>query len=119
VMQKGEDVPGTNRLRPNGTVLMNGPHYTNDPVQWSVRITRSGEYVHSAPWNNGIGLRSTSNGCTNLHAADGKWFYGFSQIGDVVTYANTDGTKMPSWDGYGDWNIPWAQWAQGGLLLNH
>jgi lipoprotein-anchoring transpeptidase ErfK/SrfK len=119
VMQKGEDVPGTDKLRTNGTVMMNGPGYSNDPVQWSVRITRSGEYVHAAPWNNGIGLRSTSNGCTNLHTTDGKWFYDFSQIGDVVTYANTDGTKMPSWDGYGDWNIPWLQWTQGGLLLNH
>jgi lipoprotein-anchoring transpeptidase ErfK/SrfK len=116
VMQKGEDVPGTNTLRPNGTVMMSGPHYTNDPVEWSVRITRSGEYVHAAPWNNGIGLRSTSNGCTNLHTADGKWFYGFSQIGDVVEYSNTDGNAMPSWDGLGDWNLLWSQWQRGGLL---
>jgi lipoprotein-anchoring transpeptidase ErfK/SrfK len=116
VMQKGEDVPGTNTLRPSGTVMMNGPNYTNDPVQWSVRITRSGEYVHAAPWNNGIGLRSTSNGCTNLHTSDGKWFYDFSQIGDVVEYSNTDGQLMPSWDGLGDWNLRWGQWRQGGLL---
>lgn len=116
VMQKGEDIPGTNTLRPNGTVLMSGPRYTNDPVQWSVRITRSGEYVHAAPWNAGIGLHSTSNGCTNLHTADGKWFYGFSQIGDVVEYSNTDGNPMPSWDGLGDWNLSWSQWQRGGLL---
>ncbi len=116
VMQKGEDVPGTNTLRANGTVMMNGPGYTNDPVQWSVRITRSGEYVHAAPWNNGIGLHSTSNGCTNLHTADGKWFYGFSQVGDVVEYSHTDGSVMPSWDGLGDWNLSWSQWQRGGLL---
>ncbi|MEO8889468.1 MAG: L,D-transpeptidase [Jatrophihabitantaceae bacterium] len=119
VMQKGEDVPGTNTLRPNGTVLMSGVGYTNAPVQWSVRLTGSGEYVHAAPWNGEIGAQSTSHGCTNLHTADGKWFYDFSNIGDVVTYANTGGPRMPSWDGYGDWNIPWALWAQGGLLLNH
>jgi lipoprotein-anchoring transpeptidase ErfK/SrfK len=116
VMQKGEDIPGTNTLRPNGTVLMNGPHYTDDPVQWSVRITRSGEYLHAAPWNSGIGLHSTSNGCTNLHTADGKWFYGFSRIGDVVEYSNTDGSAMPSSDGLGDWNLSWSQWQRGGLL---
>lgn len=119
VMQKGEQQPGTDHLRPNGTVMMSGPGYSNDPVQWSVRVTGSGEYVHAAPWNPGIGQRSTSNGCTNLHVSDAKWFYAFSQIGDVVTYANTGGQKMPSWDGYGDWNVPWATWAQGGLLLNH
>jgi lipoprotein-anchoring transpeptidase ErfK/SrfK len=116
VMQKGEDIPGTNALRPNGTVLMSGPNYSNDAVQWSVRITESGEYVHAAPWNNRIGQLSTSNGCTNLHTADAEWFYQFSQIGDVVQYVNTDGSRMPSWDGLGDWNVPWPQWTQGGLL---
>ncbi|MDT4971541.1 MAG: hypothetical protein QOG22_1684 [Pseudonocardiales bacterium] len=119
VMQKGEDVPGTNRLRANGTVMMSGPGYSNDPVPWSVRITASGEYVHAAAWNTNIGTRSTSNGCTNLKPADGEWFYNFSQLGDVVTYANTDGTRMNPLDGLGDWNVAWSRWAQGGLLLNH
>jgi lipoprotein-anchoring transpeptidase ErfK/SrfK len=120
VMQKGEDVPGTNKLRPNGTVLMSGPGYTDSPVEWSVRITRSGEYLHSAPWNGEIGARSTSHGCTNLRPADGRWFYHFAQVGDVVTYARTGGgDPMPVWDGLGDWNAAWSVWSQGGLLLNH
>lgn len=116
VMQKGEDVPGTNTLRPNGTVMMNGPGYTNDPVQWSVRVTQSGEYVHAAPWNNEIGARSTSNGCTNLHVADAQWFYNFAQIGDVVTYPDAPGGTMRADDGLGDWNVNWAQWQRGGLF---
>lgn len=119
VMQKGEDVPGTNTLRSNGTVMMSGPGYTNDAVPWSVRITASGEYVHAAGWNTKIGIASTSNGCTNLKPADGKWFYEFSQLGDVVKYVNTDGTRMNPLDGLGDWNIPWSQWQLGGLLINH
>ena len=119
VMQKGENVPGTNSLRPNGTVLMSGPGYTDDPVQWSVRITRSGEYVHSAPWNGEIGARSTSHGCTNLRPADGEWFYHFAEVGDVVTYTRTGGGPMPVWDGFGDWNMSWGQWQGGGLLLTH
>jgi lipoprotein-anchoring transpeptidase ErfK/SrfK len=116
VMQKGESIPGTDQLRPDGTVLMSGPNYTDHPVQWSVRITESGEYVHAAPWNTGIGRSSTSNGCTNLSTADAAWFYSFARVGDVVRYAHTDGTAMPSWDGFGDWNISWPQWRQGGLL---
>ena len=119
VMQKGEDVPGTNTLRSNGTVMMSGPGYTNDAVPWSVRITASGEYVHAAGWNTHIGTRSTSNGCTNLKPADGQWFYEFSQLGDVVKYVNTDGTRMNPLDGLGDWNIPWTQWTAGGLLAAH
>jgi len=117
VMQKGED-DSSGKPKPNGTVQMVGPGY-NEPVQWSVRMTGTGEYVHAAPWNSHIGQISTSNGCTNMAVADAKWFYNFSLIGDVVQYGDTGGQKMPSWDGYGDWNIPWQQWKSGGLLLNH
>ncbi len=89
-------------------------------VPYSVRLTNSGEFVHSAAWNTGnIGSRSTSHGCTNLTVADAKWFYTFSLIGDVVTYANTGTAKaMPSWDGFGDWNVTWADWQAGNLLKN-
>jgi len=119
VMQKGENVPGSSKLRPKGAVIMKGPGYGPELVNWSVRITTSGEYVHAAPWNSAIGRASTSNGCTNLSTADAEWFYKFSLIGDVVTYAGTDGKPMPVLDGYGDWNVPWGMWSQGGLLLNH
>jgi lipoprotein-anchoring transpeptidase ErfK/SrfK len=86
-------------------------------VPWSVRITNSGEFIHSASWNGGnIGVRSTSHGCTNLNVADAKKYFDFAQVGDVATYANTGGTTMPSWDGYGDWNLDWGTWQAGGLV---
>lgn len=90
-------------------------------VPYSVRLTNSGEFVHAAAWNTGnIGSRSTSHGCTNLTVADARWFYQFSQIGDVVQYTNTGTSNaMPSWDGFGDWNVPWSQWQQGNLLKNN
>ena len=89
-------------------------------VPWSVRLTNSGEFVHAAAWNTGnIGARSTSHGCTNLNVDDAKWFYDFSMIGDVVTYSNTGtSSEVPSWDGLGDWNVPWSQWQAGNLLKN-
>jgi lipoprotein-anchoring transpeptidase ErfK/SrfK len=86
-------------------------------VPWSVRLTNSGEFIHAASWNGGnIGLRSTSNGCTNLNTTAAEHFYDFAHIGDVATYTGTGGGPMPVWDGYGDWNLTWAQWQQGGLL---
>jgi lipoprotein-anchoring transpeptidase ErfK/SrfK len=86
-------------------------------VPWSVRMTNSGEFIHSASWNGGnIGSRSTSNGCTNLNTADAQWFYNFAVIGDVVTYVNTNGGPMPTWDGYGDWNLAWSTWKAGGIV---
>jgi hypothetical protein len=73
--------------------------------------------VHAASWNGGnIGIRSTSHGCTNLDVADAQRYFGFARIGDVVTYVNTGGPTMPSWDGYGDWNVPWTTWRAGGVL---
>jgi lipoprotein-anchoring transpeptidase ErfK/SrfK len=95
---------------------MTGPGY-DLKVPWSVRITNSGEFVHSASWNGGnIGQRSTSHGCTNLKSADAQHFFAFAQVGDVTVYTNTGGPTMPSWDGYGDWNLPWSTWQAGGAL---
>ena len=95
---------------------MTGPGY-DLKVPWSVRITNSGEFLHSASWNGGnIGQRSTSHGCTNLNVADAQRFFSFAQVGDVAVYTNTGGPTMPSWDGYGDWNLSWGTWQSGGLL---
>lgn len=114
VMQKGENTNGPGSpLKPQGTVQMTGPGYS-EPVKWSVRVTASGEYVHAAPWNTHLGQLNTSNGCTNLSVADAEWFYNFSQVGDVVTYTGSTGSRVPSWDGFGDWNVSWGLWTQGG-----
>jgi lipoprotein-anchoring transpeptidase ErfK/SrfK len=95
---------------------MVGPGY-DLKVPWSVRVTNSGEFIHAASWNGGnIGQRSTSHGCTNLNEADAQRFFSFAQIGDVTIYANTGGPTMPSWDGYGDWNIAWSSWQAGGAV---
>lgn len=94
-----------------------GERYYDLKVPWSVRLTNSGEFVHSASWNGGnIGIRSTSHGCTNLNVAAARQYFQFAQIGDVFTYTNTGGPTMPSWDGYGDWNVPWSAWQAGGIL---
>ncbi|HJQ43151.1 MAG TPA: L,D-transpeptidase [Jatrophihabitantaceae bacterium] len=116
VMQKGEPDPASGKLRPNGAVIMRGPGYES-LVNWSVRITNSGEYVHDAPWNIGnIGTRSTSHGCTNLRDADAIAYYNWARVGDVVLHSNTGGGKMPFWDGYGTHNLSLAQLRTGGLV---
>jgi lipoprotein-anchoring transpeptidase ErfK/SrfK len=89
----------------------------DEQVPWSVRLTNSGEFIHAASWNGGnIGQRSTSHGCTNLRESDAQQFFGFAQVGDVAIYTNTGGPTMPSWDGYGDWNLSWDTWHAGGLV---
>jgi lipoprotein-anchoring transpeptidase ErfK/SrfK len=86
-------------------------------VPWSVRITDSGEFIHDASWNGQIGSANTSHGCTNLSPGDSEWYYNWSQIGDPVTYVNTGTSQViPATDGWGDWNVDWATWQQGGQL---
>jgi len=92
-----------------------GEPYYDVMVPWSLRLTNSGEFAHDASWNHNIGDVNTSHGCTNLRPGDAQWFYEFSQIGDVLTYPNATGTTMPTWDGYGDWNVPWPVWSAGGV----
>jgi lipoprotein-anchoring transpeptidase ErfK/SrfK len=105
IMEKGVDIS------------MRGPGYFDPHVQWTQRLTYSGEYLHSAPWNvANIGSRSSSNGCTNLLPADAKKLYAFFRIGDVVQYPNASGPQMQLGQGYGDWNVPWASWTTGGAL---
>ena len=105
IMEKGADIS------------MRGPGYFDPHVQWTQRLTYGGEYLHSAPWNvANLGVRSTSNGCTNLAPAVAKQLFGFLEIGDVVSFPNANGPAMQLGQGYGDWNVDWATWATGGAV---
>jgi lipoprotein-anchoring transpeptidase ErfK/SrfK len=82
-----------------------------EEVKWDVRISNSGEFVHAAPWSTGDqGSSNVSHGCVNLSDADGQWFYEFSQVGDVVQVTGSPEQLAPD-NGYGDWQIPFDQWA--------
>jgi lipoprotein-anchoring transpeptidase ErfK/SrfK len=86
-------------------------------IKWDQRLTYSGEYLHSAPWNVGnIGHTDTSNGCTNLLPNDAVRLYHFLRVGDVIEYPNADGPPMTLGKGYGDWNLSWSQWQTGGAV---
>jgi lipoprotein-anchoring transpeptidase ErfK/SrfK len=105
-----EQVPTTCMHDTNGT-------YYECGIKWDQRLTYSGEYLHSAPWNvHNIGHFDSSNGCTNLLPSDAVKLYHFLRIGDVVEYPNANGPAMSMGAGYGDWNVPWVQWQTGGAV---
>ncbi len=55
------------------------------PVDYAVRITSRGLYVHSAPWAvNAMGLENVSHGCISLSREDAEWYYNTVNIGDPV-----------------------------------
>ena len=55
------------------------------PVDYAVRITSRGLFVHAAPWAvNSLGLENVSHGCISLSPADAEWYYNNVNVGDPV-----------------------------------
>jgi lipoprotein-anchoring transpeptidase ErfK/SrfK len=95
-----------------GIPVSSADGYRED-VYWNVAITNGGEYVHAAPWSTRAqGSRNVSHGCVNLSTSDARWFYNFSQYGDVVHVLGSQRAPSGSDAGTVDWNIPWEQWLQ-------
>ena len=54
-------------------------------VDYAVRITRRGIFVHSAPWAvNSLGYENVSHGCISLSPEDAEWYYNTVNVGDPV-----------------------------------
>lgn len=65
-------------------------------VDYAVRITNHGLFVHSAPWAvNSLGLDNVSHGCISLSPEDAEWYYNTVNVGDpVVVREHTN--ELPS-----------------------
>ena len=97
------------------------PNYYALWVNWDVRLTNSGTFIHAAPWSVASqGRANVSHGCINLSTAHGQWYYNFARPGDVVTVINSsrnDRDLVASGDpGMADWNWTPAQWLAGSAL---
>jgi len=98
-------------------IAVNSPDgYDLDDVEFAMRLTYSGEFLHAAPWSVGSqGRENVSHGCTGMSTANAGWLYEHSIIGDVVEYTGTQ-RMMTLTNGIGDWNLPFTQYAQGTTL---
>lgn len=89
-------------------------YYPPLTVDYANRLTSSGVYVHQAlesAWG-AVGRFNVSHGCVGLLPADAAWFFNNMKSGDVVQTLNTGAAPVEPLEGYGDWNIPWAQYAK-------
>ncbi|NVI87448.1 Ig-like domain-containing protein [Actinomadura sp. BRA 177] len=85
-------------------------------VYKAVRISNSGEYVHSAPWSVGAqGHENVSHGCINISPSNAKWFYKLSYRGDVVKVTGSSRELEPD-NGWGYWQLGWQDWVKGSAL---
>jgi lipoprotein-anchoring transpeptidase ErfK/SrfK len=85
-------------------------------VEYALRLTWSGEFVHAAPWSvSHQGREDVSHGCTGMSLSNAAWFYDLSKIGDVVVYKGFD-RALESGNGWTDWNVSWTNWQAGSAL---
>ena len=85
-------------------------------VDWDVRLTWSGTFIHSAPWSvKAQGVDNVSHGCINLSPARAQSYFTFARYGDLVTVSGTSRTSadlVAGGDpGMDDWNVPWATYT--------
>lgn len=92
-----------------------GDDYLID-VQWAMRLTPSGEFIHSAPWSTGSqGNANVSHGCVGMSIENARWLYERSQRGDLVIFEN--GTRtLERHNGWTDWDISYEDFAEGSAL---
>ncbi|WP_338751959.1 L,D-transpeptidase [Janibacter alittae] len=90
--------------------------YYKVDTDYNVRVTWTGEFVHSAPWSVGAqGSTNVSHGCVNMAPQNAKWFYKHSLAGDPVNFTGSDREFKPT-EGIGVWQFSWAQWQQQSAL---
>lgn len=93
------------------------PEYYNIPdVQYAMRVTSSGEFIHAAPWSVGSqGSENVSHGCVGLSTSDALWLYNQSSIGDPVKFINSPRT-LEEGNGWTDWDQSYKEFKQGSAL---
>jgi len=85
-------------------------------VKYAMRITNSGEFLHSAPWNGPyFGRANMSHGCTGMSTADAAWLYDQVLPGDPVVTTGSN-RWMEMGNGWADWNESWSQYKKGSAL---
>ncbi len=85
-------------------------------VAYALRITNSGEFLHSAPWNTrNLGRANTSHGCVGMSTSDAAWLIRNAMIGDPVVTTGSNRGIEPG-NGFSDWNASFKDYAKGSAL---
>lgn len=84
---------------------------------YGLRMTWSGEFLHTADWSIASqGKRNVSHGCVGMNVPNSKWIWQIAHVGDPIEVIST-GDRMPvTGNGFGDWNMSWANWKAGSAL---
>ncbi|GAA4656885.1 L,D-transpeptidase [Arthrobacter cryoconiti] len=88
-------------------------NYGEVDVEYATRLTPSGEFIHQAtdsalPF---LGRVNLSHGCIGMSAEGAGWVFANMHTGDLVQVVGSPNETIAPLDGFGDWNIPFAQYA--------
>jgi lipoprotein-anchoring transpeptidase ErfK/SrfK len=65
-------------------------------VDYAVRITSRGLFVHAAPWAvNSLGYDNVSHGCISLSPEDAEWYFDTVNVGDPVKVLDSRHRVLP------------------------
>lgn len=91
-------------------VPTNDPNYYRTEVNYAMRVTNTGEFLHSAPWSVWAqGRRNVSHGCVNMGPRDAKEMFNASIVGDVIDFVNSPRRMQPD-EGVGVWLFDEDAW---------
>lgn len=95
----------------------NSPDYYNlSNVQYAMRETDSGEFVHAAPWSVASqGVANVSHGCIGVSTANGAWLFANCNVGDLINVTGTTRT-LEKGNGWTDWNVSYDQFRKDSAL---
>jgi lipoprotein-anchoring transpeptidase ErfK/SrfK len=89
------------------------PRFYDEKIPFAVRISNSGEYIHSmASTVSAQGRRNVSHGCVNSPPVFAEWFFNWSYLGDPVIVTGS-GRGLDPFNGWSYWQMPWKRWVQG------
>jgi lipoprotein-anchoring transpeptidase ErfK/SrfK len=93
-----------------GGTAKTDPEYYRLEVEYAMRITYSGEFLHAAPWSVGSqGYANVSHGCVGMSTTNAQWLYDNSRVGDVVEITGTPLAQNLG-NGITVWTETWDEW---------
>lgn len=94
----------------------NPEYYNLSNVEYAMRETYSGEFIHAAPWSVGSqGYANVSHGCVGMSTENAAWLFERSSVGDVVEVTGSS-RQLEEGNGWTDWNVSWSEYREGSAL---
>ncbi|HEY8664041.1 MAG TPA: Ig-like domain-containing protein [Propionibacteriaceae bacterium] len=91
-------------------------YYNLSNVQYAMRETDSGEFLHAAPWSVGSqGKANVSHGCIGMSTANGAWLFSNCNVGDLINVTGTT-RGLEKGNGWTDWNVSYDEFRKGSAL---